>query len=169
MIDLMVLEKFPGLMMSDFKSIEFEDDKIILIDQTKLPLSEEYIITDDYDRIAVAIERLEVRGAPAIGITAAYAISLAFKKEVKNRTEHFKIVFKRLAETRPTAVNLFWALNRMKNSFEANKNEVNIYNILKTEAILIHDEDIKMCQTIGENGFQIFRKASNVLNSLQYW
>ena len=115
MTDLMVLEKYQGSMMSDFQTIKLLDDKLILIDQTKLPLSEEYISTDDHERIAVAIERLEVRGAPAIGITAAYAIALAFKKEPNNRINHFNLVFKRLAETRPTAVNLFWALERMKN------------------------------------------------------
>lgn len=163
MIGLVDLEKFLGLMMSNFQSIKLEEDKLILIDQTKLPLIEEYISTDDYERIAVAIERLEVRGAPAIGISAAYAIALAFKTEPKNRNEQFQIVYRRLAETRPTAVNLFWALNRMKNLFEANINEENIYKILKAEAILIHEEDIQMCESIGENGFQIFHKPSNVL------
>ncbi|MCW8849487.1 MAG: S-methyl-5-thioribose-1-phosphate isomerase, partial [Melioribacteraceae bacterium] len=96
-------------------------------------------------------------------ITAAYAIALAFKKEVKNRREHFFNVFNRLSETRPTAVNLFWSLNRMKNLFEANIKKENIYEILKTEAKEIHEEDIKMCQAIGENGFKIFQKSSNVL------
>ncbi|MFC2139786.1 S-methyl-5-thioribose-1-phosphate isomerase, partial [Bacteroidota bacterium] len=65
--------------MSSFKSIDFKDDKLILLDQTKLPIVEEYIETDDYERIAASIERLEIRGAPAIGVTAAYAIALAVK------------------------------------------------------------------------------------------
>lgn len=146
--------------MSDFKSIEFKKDKLILIDQTKLPLKEEYIVTDNFERIAVAIERLEVRGAPAIGVSAAYALALGIK------TGHqFDFVFERLAKTRPTAVNLFWALERIKKVHSANKNKNgnDIYTILLSEAVRIHKEDIAMCDKIGENGFSIFIKKSNVL------
>lgn len=163
MIDLLGLEKYQGLKMNDFKSIEFKYDKLILIDQTKLPIVEEYISTDDYERIAVAIERLEVRGAPAIGITAAYAVALAFSKNIVNRDEHFNIVYHRLFKTRPTAVNLFWALNRMKNVFYENKDSPNLYNILLEEAKAIHNEDIEMCNNMALNGLSIFNKKSNVL------
>ena len=163
MIALMVLEKFQGLTMSDFYSIKFEDNNLFLLDQTKLPLAEEYIKTDDYERIAIAIERLEVRGAPAIGISASYAIALAFKYEPTNRNEHFDIVYNRLKETRPTAVNLFWALERMKQKYSANNSVKDIYTILVAESKAIHDEDINMCDEIGKNGSQIFKKISNVL------
>lgn len=164
MIGLMGLEKYQGLkMMNDFKSIEFKNDKLILIDQTKLPIIEEYISTDDYERIATAIERLEVRGAPAIGITAAYAVALAFKTENNNRDKHFNIVYQLLFKTRPTAVNLFWALDRMKNVFSQNKNSSELYNILLKEAETIHNEDIEMCNKMAINGLPIFKKTSNVL------
>lgn len=144
--------------MSDFNSIEFKNDKLIIIDQTKLPLKEEYIETDDFERIAVAIERLEVRGAPAIGIAAAYAIALGIKNGFQ-----FDAILNRLARTRPTAVNLFWVLKRMKNVYNSTLPNNNPYLKLISEAKAIHNEDIEMCNKIGENGFDIFQKKSNVL------
>ena len=111
-------------MTNSFNSIEFKNNKLVLLDQTKLPLKETYIKTDDYERIAIAIERLEVRGAPAIGISAAYAIALSFKNFATIHKKHFEIVYERLWKTRPTAVNLFWALNRMKKLFKLNKNGI---------------------------------------------
>ena len=149
--------------MNDFKAIEFIDDKLILIDQTKLPLKEEYISTDDYERIAEAIERLEVRGAPAIGVSASYALALAVKQNSKYIESKFLQIVDRLASTRPTAVNLFWALERMQKVFQLNKENKNLYEILLNEAKKIHNEDVEMCEKIGENGFEIFKKKSVVL------
>ena len=67
--------------MKKIRAVKLIDDKLHLIDQTKLPLAEEIIITDDYERVAVAIERLEVRGAPAIGVAAAFALALTLKRK----------------------------------------------------------------------------------------
>jgi len=150
-------------MTNNFKSISFENDKLVLINQTKLPLVEEYIVTDDYERIAVSIERLEVRGAPAIGVTAAYAFALAFKNFTGNRKEQFEKVYTRLAATRPTAVNLFWALDEMKKTFEQNLESENIYLLLLKKAVAIHEDDIKMCDAMGRYGLEIFTKKSVVL------
>jgi methylthioribose-1-phosphate isomerase len=144
--------------MSDFKSIELKNNKLIIIDQTQLPLHEEYIETDDFDRIAISIERLEVRGAPAIGIAAAYAIALGIKNGFQ-----FENIFNRLVKTRPTAVNLFWALERMKKVYKSTLNKNDAYLKLISEAKAIHNEDIEMCHKIGENGFKIFQNKSNVL------
>ncbi len=149
--------------MNDFKCIEYTNGNLILIDQTKLPLEETYIETDDYERIALSIERLEVRGAPAIGVTAAYAIALAFKNNIENRTEHFKKVFDRLQRTRPTAVNLFWALARMKKVFEMYKESDNLFKFLLEEAINIHQDDIDKCNLMAENGFSVFDSPKTVL------
>ncbi len=149
--------------MSYLKSVDFKDDRLVLINQTKLPLAEEYIITDDYERIAVAIERLEVRGAPAIGIAAAYAVAVAFKHYEGNADERFAKVFRRLKITRPTAVNLFWALEEMKSVFDANKNEEKLYPVFLEKAKRIHDDDILMCKKIGENGLELFDKKLKVL------
>ena len=100
---------------NNYFSLEFENDKFVFLDQTKLPLEEEYVETDDYNRIAEAIERLEVRGAPLIGVSAAYALALSLKKVEPSKFETtFQQAFKRIEKTRPTAVNLFMALDEMK-------------------------------------------------------
>ncbi len=147
-------------MNSTFKTIEFEKGKLIIINQTKLPLAEEYIKTDDYERIAIAIERLEVRGAPAIGIAAAYGIALGMKES--SDVLQFEKVFQRLKITRPTAVNLFWALERMKKKYE-NIIDENCFEVLINEAKKIHKEDIDKCDSIGKHGLKIFAKSSVVL------
>ncbi|MHB1685835.1 MAG: S-methyl-5-thioribose-1-phosphate isomerase [Ignavibacteriaceae bacterium] len=145
-------------------SIKFEEDKFIFLDQTKLPLNEVYIETDDYERIAEAIERLEVRGAPAIGITAAYGLALSIKNSSQqNSKEKFYIAYKRLEKTRPTAVNLFYALSEIKKVFDDNKETVNLYFKLLSRAKEIHQKDIEYCNSIGENGAKLFVKKSNVL------
>ncbi|MDZ7763359.1 MAG: hypothetical protein U5K00_02880 [Melioribacteraceae bacterium] len=150
-------------MMSDFKTIELKNDNLRILDQTKLPLTEEYIETDDFERIAVSIERLEVRGAPAIGVTAAYAIALAFKNEINNKPDYFEKVYNRLYSTRPTAVNLFWALKRMKEVFESHKDDDELFDKLLGEAIAIHQDDIDKCERMAENGIAIFDKPKTVL------
>jgi methylthioribose-1-phosphate isomerase len=145
-------------------TVQLKDSKLYIINQTKLPLEEEIIITDDYERIAVAIEKLEVRGAPAIGVTAAYALALSFKIiQKENIVGHFDKVFKRLASTRPTAVNLFNALDEMRNTFEQFKNDNSLYERMIERAVLIHDNDIKLCDAIATNGLSIFKKKCRVL------
>ena len=149
--------------MSNFFSLKFENDNLVFIDQTKLPLEEVYVTTDKYDRIAEAIERLEIRGAPAIGIAAAYAITVAMKNKSENYKAQFMKAYERLKITRPTAVNLFWALEEMNKLFLANTNPKEIYNELKTRAIEIHNEDIKSCEAIATNGIDLFDKDSVIL------
>jgi methylthioribose-1-phosphate isomerase len=151
------------MIMSQFKSIEFTNGKFRFLDQTKLPLKEVYHETDDYERIALAIERLEVRGAPQIGITAAFALALGMKFVYDNHKKNFDKIHKRLAGTRPTAVNLFWALDELKKVFSSVKNYENIYGKLLTRAKEIHHDDILKCNKIGENGLAIFQKESVVL------
>ncbi len=150
-------------MMKSIKAVEFKDGQLVLIDQTKLPLQEEFIVTDDLERIAIAIERLEVRGAPAIGVAAAYAIALCFKDRREIKSSEFYNAYNRLAATRPTAVNLFWALDEMKNIFEKHLGHEELNKILLRKALEIHNEDIQMCESIAENGLQIFTKPSRVL------
>ncbi len=149
---------------TDYFSLKFENDKLIFLDQTKLPFKEEYIETDSYERIAEAIAKLEVRGAPAIGIAAAYAIALSIKNtlalEIKT---NFYNACERLQKTRPTAVNLFSAIEEMKKVFESVKSLEDIYPALLNKAIQIHNDDIEKCRRIGINGLQIFRRKSNVL------
>ncbi len=150
--------------MNKIRSVEFKNEQLHIINQTKLPLVEEVIITDDLERIAVAIERLEVRGAPAIGVAAAYALSLSLKNiPFQLRTEVFEKAFQRMAATRPTAVNLFFALNEMKNVFEQFKNEKDLYEKLSAKAVALHQEDIMLCGGIAQQGVKIFTKRSKVL------
>lgn len=142
------------------KTLEFKNHKLKFIEQTKLPLIEEYIETDNYDRIAEAIEKLEIRGAPAIGVAAAYALALAVKVEGKNI---FDNAYERIFKTRPTAVNLFWALQEMRKVFEANVLKENIAEILINKAIEIHKDDENKCEKMARNGLNVFNKKVNVL------
>ena len=148
---------------NNYYSIKFSEDQLSFLDQTKLPLQEIYITTDDYERIATAIERLEVRGAPLIGITAAYALALSFKNISNNHKQHFEQVYQRLASTRPTAVNLFNALERMKKVFENISDYSNVYSKLLKEANDLYEFEELCSKKIAENGFKIFIKKSNVL------
>lgn len=149
---------------TDYFSLNFINGKFVFLDQTKLPLTETYIETDNYNRIAEAIERLEVRGAPLIGISAAYALALSLKNITGNKTkESFNKAVERLSRTRPTAVNLFYAIEEMKKTFEANKDSDDIYGTLLNRAKEIHNEDIEKCRKIGENGLKIFKKKSTIL------
>jgi len=149
---------------NNYFSIQFSDDKLIILDQTKLPFEQSYIHTDDYERIAQAIEKLEVRGAPAIGVTAAYALALSVKNCSKENVEFaFNEGYQRLSSTRPTAVNLFSSLNEIKKTFIENKNNDNVYEVLKNKAIDLHNDDVDKCERIGKNGLTIFKKKSNVL------
>ena len=149
----------------EYFSIDFKDDTIVYLDQTGLPFREEYVETDDYERVAEAIERLEIRGAPLIGIAAAYALSLSIKN-FKNRNieENFYKAYHRLHRTRPTAVNLFFALDEIRNVYEKNKNNSgDLYALLVEKAKQIHTDDIEKCRKIGENGLKIYRKKSKIL------
>lgn len=164
MTDFWNLKNSQGLMiMSQFKSIDFVNGKFKFLDQTKLPLKELYHETDDYERIALAIERLEVRGAPQIGITAAFGLALGMKFVYDNHKKNFDKIYERLAGTRPTAVNLFWALDEMKKVFSSAEDYENIYGKLLSRAKEIHHDDILKCNKIGENGLEIFKKESVVL------
>jgi len=147
---------------TDYFSLKFQNDKLIFLDQTKLPFAENYVETDDYNRIAEAIERLEIRGAPLIGIAAAYALALAIKDK-DNPKEKFYSAYKRLGSTRPTAVNLFAALDEMKNQFEKIIERNDIYNLMLNKAEEIHKKDEEYCRKIGRHGLNIFKKKSNVL------
>jgi methylthioribose-1-phosphate isomerase len=126
-------------------------------------LQEVYVSTDDYERIAIAIEKLELRGAPLIGISTAFALALSFKNFSENHTEHFKKVYKRLASTRPTAVNLFYALDRMQKVFDSITDYFKTYQILLDEAFTIYNYEEHCSNKIAELGFNIFSKRSNVL------
>lgn len=155
--------------MSSFKTIEWNDNKVVMIDQRKLPGVEIYNEYSTHKEVAEAIKSMVIRGAPAIGVAAAMGVavgSLEYKGEDRQEMIDFlDNVCDTLAGTRPTAVNLFWAIDRMKRVINANKdkNIEDIKNILVTEANLILREDIETCMEIGLQGSQLIIKDSSVL------
>ena len=104
-------------------AIEWKKDRIVMIDQRKLPEKEVYVECRDTIQVAEAIEKMIIRGAPAIGVAAAYGVALGLLKMKKDTDveKEFNRILPRLERTRPTARNLFWALERMKKTFEENK------------------------------------------------
>lgn len=142
-------------------SLKYSDGEVVFLDQTKLPAVEDYVHTQSYLRIAEAIKRLEIRGAPLIGIAAAYALALSVKQGYSQQL--FNDSYLSLASTRPTAVNLFNCLNRMRDFCEnLPENKRNFENLI-LEAIAIHKEDEQACEAIAENGKKIFNSKSRVL------
>jgi methylthioribose-1-phosphate isomerase len=152
-----------------FKTVEWSKNKVRILDQSKLPLKISYLKFDDYKKLAVAIKELKIRGAPAIGIAAAYGVVLGMmqgkfvgNKDYKKRLDSVITV---LRSTRPTAVNLFWALDRMKKvTLEYEGYDTKSRNkMLLHEALLIHQEDKVMCQKIGEYGSKLLKNGCRVL------
>lgn len=150
-------------------SVKFEGGKLYIIDQTKLPTILEVLEIDDVKDCWDAIKQLKVRGAPAIGIAAAYGVVLGIKNADESSFEdfykEFKAVSDYLASSRPTAVNLFWALERMDRTALDNKtlSIKEIKEILEKEAISIHEEDAETCRKIGENGLEVLKDGMTVL------
>ncbi len=155
--------------MSDpFRTIEWKGDHIRLLDQTLLPLREEYIEIRCVDEMCEAIKRLSVRGAPAIGVAAAMGIALGVMHAEECEPEiskRFYEVCSAIASTRPTAVNLFWAVNRMKALFESNRNlsPTMLKKLLIDEAILVETEDRRLCERIGFHGADLINDGDTVL------
>lgn len=151
------------------QSIEWRSDHVRLIDQTFLPSRTVFLDIRDVGRMWEAIKSLRVRGAPAIGIAAAYGLYLGIKDLPDHTYQSFEVELNRvcdyLAGSRPTAVNLMWALDRIKKTVHAHREEpiadIKI-RILKT-AQTIHDEDKRMCKMIGLNGVELIPQGANVL------
>jgi methylthioribose-1-phosphate isomerase len=151
------------------KSIEWLGDKVRMIDQTRLPLEEVYIETDSYLEIADAIKKLKIRGAPAIGIAAAFGFALgAVQFEVNDRAafdRQLDEVDAVLSSTRPTAVNLSWALSRMKCVLIENphRSVKEMKDLLVDEAKKIQSEDIETCRRIGQHGSALVPQRAGIL------
>lgn len=150
-------------------TIRYEEGVIHLIDQTQLPTQLEVIEINNVKECWDAIRVLKVRGAPAIGIAAAYGVYIAVKDSKEDTFDGFYKEFKEasdyLATSRPTAVNLFWALERMEKILQDNKDQTidEIKSALEKEAILIHKEDEETCRKIGENGLDVLKDGMTVL------
>jgi methylthioribose-1-phosphate isomerase len=152
-------------------TIEWKADTILMIDQRKLPASEVYVTCKTANDVAKAIKTMVIRGAPAIGVAAAMGIALAMKRSKATGTKQFTTEFQRtcdlMAGTRPTAVNLFWAIERMKQTFaraaQAGESVVSIAATLEAEAHRVHDEDVASCRAMGVHGAALVPDDARIL------
>jgi len=149
-------------------TIIWEDHRVRLIDQTRLPLEEEYIETDDYHVICDAIYRLAIRGAPAIGVAGAYACVLAANKIDETELYKFVKIYLEKADeigaTRPTAVNLMWAVKQMKDRATSFSGSVDDLKLALLElAHEIREDDIDRCHNLGLHGANLIPDNANVM------
>lgn len=146
-----------------------DENKVIIIDQSRLPNVTSYLELGTDKEIYEAIYELQVRGAPAIGICAGYGIYVLAKQIKTDNFEEFYGEFKNkkdyLNSSRPTAVNLSWALNRMESVVVSNRDKAvpEIVNLLGTECKKIHEEDIGMCAKISEHGLTLIKDGDGIL------
>src|SRR5215831_2167088 len=152
-------------------TIAREPDAVVMIDQRKLPVEEIYVRCKSAAEVARAIKTMIIRGAPAIGVAAAMGIALGMRKSKSTGTQKFAAEFQNVCElmaaTRPTAVNLFWAIDRMKRIFSAavqsGESVDQIKARLDREAELIHDEDVASCRAMGAFGAEVVPRDAKIL------
>ena len=152
-------------------TIAREEDAIVMIDQRKLPAQEIYVRCRTAPEVARAIKAMVIRGAPAIGVAAAMGIALGTRKSKATGTQKLAAEFYRICElmaaTRPTAVNLFWAIERMKHAFasaaEAGASVDQIRDRLDAESQAIHDEDVASCRAMGAFGAEVVPAEACIL------
>ena len=152
-------------------TIDWTDDAVVMIDQRKLPGTETYVTCRTAQDVAKAIKTMVIRGAPAIGVAAAMGLALGMRRSKASGTRQFATEFQKLcdllAATRPTAVNLFWAIERMKGVFaeEAQRGAsvTEITNRLVSEAHAIHDEDVQSCRSLGAHGATLVPEDARIL------
>ena len=152
-------------------TIAREPDAVVMIDQRKLPAQEIYVRCKTAAEVARAIKTMVIRGAPAIGVAAAMGIALGMRKSATTGTQKFAAEFYKVCElmaaTRPTAVNLFWAIDRMKHAFaagaEAGESVDQIKDRLDREAQIIHDDDVASCRAIGAFGAAVVPAEARIL------
>ncbi len=142
------------------ETIQWIDGAAVMIDQTRLPLEEKHVTCRSYLEMAAAIRGMIIRGAPAIGVAAAMGVALGVLEEAP-----FETVCETLADTRPTAVNLFWAIDRMRRLYRSLEGQPRdaICRRMVEEAQLIREEDIAICRAIGRNGAELIQSGKTVL------
>lgn len=153
------------------KTVEWTAEGVSLIDQRQLPRKEEYVLCRSAEEVAEAIRTMVVRGAPAIGVTAAMGIALGIQKAPARTPEDLKVEVARicamLAATRPTAVNLFWAIGRMRNLFDkllaGGADLETIRERMQHEAQSILEEDVAACHALGDYGAELLPAGKTVM------
>lgn len=157
-----------------FKAMHYETGRLSLLDQRKLPLEESWIHARDLETVAKAIEDMVVRGAPAIGCAAAWGVVVAAESAAskqakllwKDYQSEFSEVIDRLAKTRPTAVNLFYALQAMQQASSKLTGETSIKEVAATmyeRALFLEQDDLRTCRAIGAHGASMFDRPITVL------
>src|SRR5262245_20719411 len=152
-------------------TIAREVDVVVMIDQRKLPAQEIYVRCKSAAEVAKAIKTMVIRGSPAIGVAAAMGIALGMRKSTAIGTQKFATEFQKICDlmagTRPTAVSLFWAIERMKRCFaaavQAGESVDQIKDRLEREAQIIHDEDVESCRAMGLHGAEVVPADARVL------
>ncbi len=148
-------------------TVAWKDNSVVLIDQTKLPNKLVYVTCKDYKEVADMIRKLVVRGAPAIGVTAAFGLALAAQqsnaKTLADLIKDLDCAFKVLQATRPTAVNLFWALERVMGKAMHTKTVQEAKKAVLNEALKMAEEDIEANRKIGAHGLQLLKDGDIVL------
>src|SRR5918993_4793340 len=152
-------------------TIDWQGDVIVMVDQRKLPGHEVYVRCRSAQEVARAIRTMVIRGAPAIGVAAAMGIALGMRRNAARGTRQYAVELQKIcdmmAATRPTAVNLFWAIDRMKRAFaagaQAGESPMELADRLEREARLIHDEDVASCRAMGRFGAAVVPDGARVL------
>ncbi len=152
-------------------TLTWTPEGVRFLDQTKLPLEESYVLATTYEEVADVIVTMVVRGAPAIGVSAAFGVALGAEgtraRTVEEFAPEFERICARLAATRPTAVNLFWAIDRMKGVFKAllasGATLVQIQEKIVAEALTMYEEDIAACKAMGAYGAELMPGEGGVL------
>ena len=149
------------------KTIEWKDNSVIMIDQTKLPNSLEYVTYTDYNQVADAIRTLVVRGAPAIGVSGAFGMALAVLQSLSNTKEDLlsdlEKAKKTLFDTRPTAINLSWALEKIMQIAKQGKTVSEIKDSIIAKAKQMAEEDININKKMGKNGAELFQDNDTIM------
>jgi len=148
------------------ETIQWTDSGVVMIDQTRLPLVEEYVTCKDYQAVATAIRDMIIRGAPAIGVAAAMGVAIGvLHADEATLDQQMATICTTLAATRPTAVNLFWAIERMRRLYESlrGKPVAEIRRRMVEEAKLVREEDIAINRAIGKNGAPLVPDHKTVL------
>ena len=152
---------------STLRTVEFKDNRVIMIDQTKLPNELVFVEFDDYAQVADAIRTLVVRGAPAIGVSGAFGLSLAALQSKSNSRDQLlsdlEYAKKILFETRPTAVNLKWGLERIMTVAKSGTTPEQIKTLVISEAKKMADEDIEINKKMGKNGSVLFENNDTIM------
>ncbi len=152
-------------------TLEWTPAGVNFLDQTKLPLEETYVLATDYQQVATVIRDMIVRGAPAIGVSGAMGVAIGIERSratnLKELAAEVEIICSTLAETRPTAVNLFWGIGQVRDLFNllaAKNTPLSEIKIAVVElAKRLYDEDIAQCKAMGAHGAELLPKQGTVL------